>query len=165
METLFHPRFSACGVQATKYYTIDSGIALFVAFLINLAVVCSFAKQFYDKNCATASTTSACFVGESIDLSQPTYGTCDDGEGVCQEIGLSAAAAALKGSLGKAAKYVWAVGLLVRRRLFIYTYLVLFVATLRLQNVLLAVFACRGFAFVSEYNSCRLLAFIVLSYN
>lgn len=101
--------------QAVKYYTIDSGIALFVAFLINLAVVCTFAKHFYDEACATASTPSACFQGDAIDWSQSTYGTCGaDGEGQCQEIGLAAAADALKGTLGSAAKYVWAVGLLVR---------------------------------------------------
>lgn len=100
--------------QATKYYTIDSGIALFVAFLINLAVVSTFARHFYAEECANASTPSACFVGDSIDRSQPDYGTCGtNGEGVCQEIGLSAAAEALRGTLGNAAKYIWAVGLLV----------------------------------------------------
>ncbi|CAM9451693.1 unnamed protein product, partial [Hapterophycus canaliculatus] len=99
--------------EATKYYTIDSGIALLVAFLINLAVVSTFAKQFYDETCATASVASACFVGDSIDHSQPSYGSCDtDGTGLCQEIGLSAAADALRGSLGASAKYIWAVGLL-----------------------------------------------------
>lgn len=103
--------------KATKYYTFDSGIALTVAFLINLAVVCTFAKQFYDETCATASVASACFVGDSIDPSQPSYGSCDpDGTGLCQEIGLSAAAAALEGTLGSAAKYIWAIGLLVRKR-------------------------------------------------
>lgn len=101
--------------QATKYYTIDSGLALLVAFLINLAVVCTFARQFYDEECATADVASACFVGDSVDPSQPSYGTCDaDGTGLCQEIGLSAAAEALKGTLGSSAKYIWAVGLLVR---------------------------------------------------
>lgn len=101
--------------KAAKYYTIDSGIALMVAFLINLAVVSTFAKQFYDETCATASTPSACFVGDSIDASQPNYGTCDtDGTGLCQEIGLSAAAEALRGTLGSSAKYIWAIGLLVR---------------------------------------------------
>ena len=88
-----------------------------VAFLINLAVVSTFAKQFYDETCATASTASACFVGDSIDPSQPSYGSCDsDGTGLCQEIGLSAAAEALRGTLGSSAKYIWAIGLLVRER-------------------------------------------------
>lgn len=101
--------------QATKYYTIDSGIALLIAFLINVAVVCTFARQFYDEQCATASVASACFIGDSIDPSQPNYGTCDaDGTGLCQEIGLSDAAEALKGTIGSSAKYIWAVGLLVR---------------------------------------------------
>eukprot|EP00752_Nemacystus_decipiens_P010258 g9142.t1 len=99
--------------EAVKYYTIDSGIALMVAFLINLAVVSTFAKQFYDETCATASTPSACFVGDSIDPSQPSYGSCDaDGTGLCQEIGLGAAAEALRGTLGASAKYIWAIGLL-----------------------------------------------------
>lgn len=88
-----------------------------VAFLINLAVVSTFAKQFFDETCATASTPSACFVGDSIDPSQPSYGSCDsDGTGLCQEIGLSAAAEALRGTLGSSAKYIWAIGLLVRER-------------------------------------------------
>ncbi|CAM9235927.1 unnamed protein product, partial [Choristocarpus tenellus] len=81
--------------QANKYYTIDSAIALFVAFLINLAVVGTFARQFYAEECASASTQSA-------------YGL-----GLCQEIGLSSAGDALKQTLGGAAKYVWAIGLLV----------------------------------------------------
>lgn len=86
-----------------------------MAFLINLAVVCTFAQHFYSEECATASVASACFVGDSIDRSQPSYGTCgEDGKGLCQEIGLSAVAAALKGTLGASAKYIWAIGLLVR---------------------------------------------------
>lgn len=85
--------------------------------MINVAVVCTFAKQFYDEVCATASVSTACFIGDSINPSQPSYGTCgDDGTGLCQEIGLSAAAEALRGTLGSSAKYIWAVGLLVRRR-------------------------------------------------
>lgn len=115
------PGSEACGIpahlsmcsQAIKYYTIDGFIALFVAFLINVAVVSTFARHYYAEECARASTLSACFAGDSYDPSQPNFGKCEN-DGFCQEIGLSAAAEALKGSLQAAAKYIWAVGLLVR---------------------------------------------------
>ncbi|CAM9277505.1 unnamed protein product, partial [Discosporangium mesarthrocarpum] len=99
--------------QANKYYTMDSAIALAVAFMINLAVLGTFAKQFYSEECARASTASACLLGEAIDPSQPVFGVCGDGGlGRCQEIGLSSAGNSLRATLGGATKYVWAVGLL-----------------------------------------------------
>ncbi|CAM9530225.1 unnamed protein product, partial [Phaeothamnion confervicola] len=98
--------------EACKYYTIDSAMALTVAFFINFAVVCTFAVQFYDPVCAEASTLSACLSGTAADASLKSFGPCDDGHGICQQIGLSHAGEALRGALGDAAKYVWAVGLL-----------------------------------------------------
>eukprot|EP01084_Bolivina_argentea_P292634 503116_1 len=99
--------------EANKYYIIDAFLALAVAFIINLAVVATFANQFYDETCATASTLSACLGPGSVDKNAPSYGTCAaDGIGICQEIGLVHAGDALSGALGGAARYVWAVGLL-----------------------------------------------------
>lgn len=98
--------------EATKYCTIDSALALFLAFMINLAVVGTFAVQFYSADCHDALQPSACLKGNSIDADQPIFGYCDTGVGVCQEIGLAHAGDALHGALGSNAKYVWAVGLL-----------------------------------------------------
>ncbi len=98
--------------EANKYYIIDATLALTVAFLINLAVVATFANQFYDETCATASKLSACLGPGSVDENAQSYGTCADGIGTCQEIGLVHAGDALSGALGYTARYVWAIGLL-----------------------------------------------------
>eukprot|EP00696_Hemimastix_kukwesjijk_P011599 gnl/Hemi2/2454_TR870_c0_g1_i1.p1 gnl/Hemi2/2454_TR870_c0_g1~~gnl/Hemi2/2454_TR870_c0_g1_i1.p1 ORF type:complete len:519 (+),score=165.36 gnl/Hemi2/2454_TR870_c0_g1_i1:115-1671(+) len=69
--------------EANYYYAIECAVALFVSFLINLAVLAVFAGQFYNN---------------------PAYNTSD--------IGLSNAGEALAKSMGSAAKIIWAVGLL-----------------------------------------------------
>jgi len=87
--------------EANKYFAIDSGIALLISFVINLAVVSVFAYHFFDDACAnTVGGPLAC-------LSRDLEGVCD-----CQEIGLAGAHDALAGALGKSAKYIWGVGLL-----------------------------------------------------
>eukprot|EP00611_Tribonema_gayanum_P018116 TRINITY_DN31192_c0_g1_i1.p1 TRINITY_DN31192_c0_g1~~TRINITY_DN31192_c0_g1_i1.p1 ORF type:complete len:658 (+),score=140.42 TRINITY_DN31192_c0_g1_i1:114-1976(+) len=98
--------------EAVKYCTIDSALALGLAFLINLAVVGTFAVQFYSVDCINTRMPTACLTLGSIDRDSPTFGTCAKGLGVCQEIGLGHAGDALRGSLGSNAKYVWAIGLL-----------------------------------------------------
>ncbi len=52
--------------EANKYYIIDAFLALMVAFVINLAVVATFANQFYDETCATESKLSACLGPGSV---------------------------------------------------------------------------------------------------
>eukprot|EP00611_Tribonema_gayanum_P003965 TRINITY_DN1319_c0_g1_i5.p1 TRINITY_DN1319_c0_g1~~TRINITY_DN1319_c0_g1_i5.p1 ORF type:complete len:545 (+),score=164.86 TRINITY_DN1319_c0_g1_i5:1120-2754(+) len=100
--------------EGIKYCTIDSAIALAVAFVINLAVVSTFATQFYSSECAELSPPTACLSLDSVNPDATVYGSCTgaDGAGMCQEIGLDHAADALKGTLGSSAKYIWAVGLL-----------------------------------------------------
>ncbi|GMF28204.1 unnamed protein product [Phytophthora lilii] len=103
--------------EANKYFAIESGVALFVSFLINLAVLAVFAKGFFSSDC-TASYNSngvntACVPGAIA--SGDTYGHCQlasGGEGMCQEIGLSQAGVALSGMLGQYADIIWAIGLL-----------------------------------------------------
>lgn len=47
--------------EANKYFAFDSAFALFVSFLINLAVVSVFAYHFFDPYCAAIPKhTSAC---------------------------------------------------------------------------------------------------------
>ncbi|KAG6611977.1 Metal Ion (Mn2 -iron) Transporter (Nramp) Family [Phytophthora cinnamomi] len=103
--------------EANKYFAIESGLALFVSFLINLAVLAVFAKGFFSSDCTTSysanGVNTACVPGAIA--SGDTYGYCQlagGGEGMCQEIGLSQAGVALSGMLGQYADTVWAIGLL-----------------------------------------------------
>jgi len=88
-------------IEANKYFAIDSGIALLVSFVINLAVVSVFAYHFFDDGCANiVGGPLAC-------LSRDAEGAC-----ICSTIGLAGAHDALADALGKSAKYIWGVGLL-----------------------------------------------------
>lgn len=103
--------------EANKYFAIESTLALFVSFLINLAVLAVFAKGFFSSDCTASYETNgvntACVPNAIVDGA--TYGPCQlasGGEGMCQEIGLSRAGVALSGMLGKYADTIWAIGLL-----------------------------------------------------
>uniref|UniRef100_A0A7S2Y3E1 Natural resistance-associated macrophage protein n=1 Tax=Fibrocapsa japonica TaxID=94617 RepID=A0A7S2Y3E1_9STRA len=104
--------------EANKYLSIDSGMAVFVTFLINITVIGSFAYNFYDPECAHAEVPSACVSNTAFHNEDASaqgiqvLGVCDGGQGVCQEIGLSMAGEALRESLGGNAKTLWAIGLL-----------------------------------------------------
>ena len=80
--------------EANFYFSIESAVALFVSFLINLIVVCVFAAAFFDSTCAQSGTAR----------------WPDDG--LCKQVGLAEAGDALKSALGGAAQTVWAIGLL-----------------------------------------------------
>ena len=124
---------------ANKYFSIESGVALFVSFLINGAVVAVFSRGFFNRDeCARPgwdSTTGvlqnniltnssdvnlACYPGKErdgchIDLQSGNYMSCKTPlglDGACCGIGLHNAGTALEGFLGGSAKYVWAIGLL-----------------------------------------------------
>ena len=79
--------------EANFYFSCEAAMALTVSFCINFAVICVFAKGFFDESCAE----------QGMGLLQ---GECTD------SIGLSTAGDALRGLLGGAAQTVWAVGLL-----------------------------------------------------
>ncbi|TDH70046.1 hypothetical protein CCR75_005177 [Bremia lactucae] len=103
--------------EANKYFAIESGCALFISFLINMAVLAVFAKGFFSLDCTASyemnGVNTAC-VPHAI-TSGVTYGKCElvsGGSGMCQEIGLSQAGIALSGMLGKYADTIWAIGLL-----------------------------------------------------
>ncbi|GMF65814.1 unnamed protein product [Phytophthora lilii] len=103
--------------EANKYFAIESAIALFVSFLINLAVLAVFAKGFFSSDCSATfeahGLNTACVPGAVAD--GDTYGPCqlaNGGEGMCQAIGLSQAGVALSGMLGRYSDIIWAIGLL-----------------------------------------------------
>lgn len=103
--------------EANKYFAIESGGALFVSFLINLAVLGVFAKGFFSTDCTGTfeehGINTACVPGGVAD--GDSYGSCQLSNGVsgeCQGIGLSQAGVALSGMLGQYAETIWAVGLL-----------------------------------------------------
>ncbi|TMW61115.1 hypothetical protein Poli38472_013578 [Pythium oligandrum] len=103
--------------EANKYFAIESGGALIVSFLINLAVLAVFAKGFFSPDCSASfdqfGVNSACVPGGAAD--GDTYGTCtlaNGASGMCQSIGLSQAGSALSEMLGGYAEIIWAVGLL-----------------------------------------------------
>ncbi|DBA02271.1 TPA: hypothetical protein N0F65_007681 [Lagenidium giganteum] len=103
--------------EANKYFAIEAGGALFVSFLINLAVLGVFSKGFFSPDCAATydneGVNTACVPGGIAD--GPAYGHCtlaNGNSGVCQAIGLSQAGTALSGMLGGYAEIIWAIGLL-----------------------------------------------------
>ena len=79
--------------EACFYFSLEAAVALAVSFAINFAVVCVFARGFFDEQCA-----------------QQGMGLVD---GQCVDtIGLGTAGDVLKGLLGSSAQVVWAIGLL-----------------------------------------------------
>lgn len=103
--------------EANKYFAIESGGALFVSFLINLAVLGVFAKGFFSTDCTRSfdehGINTACVPGGIAD--GDSYGMCQLSNGVageCQGIGLSQAGVALSGMLGQYSETIWAIGLL-----------------------------------------------------
>jgi NRAMP (natural resistance-associated macrophage protein)-like metal ion transporter len=93
--------------EACKYNLIESTISLFVAFLINAAVVMTFSHTFFDEECAKA--TGGPFARVYHHDNNHHHNTISI---TCGEIGLADSGTALETSLSKSARYVWAIGLL-----------------------------------------------------
>ncbi|TYZ51413.1 hypothetical protein PybrP1_012112, partial [[Pythium] brassicae (nom. inval.)] len=107
--------------EANTYFAIEAGGALFVSFLINLAVLGVFAKGFFSPDCTASydafGVNSACVPGGggAAAADGPVYGACALASGKlgwCQAIGLSQAGTAMSEMLGGYAAVVWAIGLL-----------------------------------------------------
>ena len=99
--------------QANKYNAIESGVALFASFWINLFVVGCYSATFFEPLCAEAPRGP--FAKLPVSDRGFNESECEAvvGDGVCcGGIGLAQTEAALEGTLGSAAKYVWAAGLL-----------------------------------------------------
>lgn len=99
--------------EANKCCAIDSILALFVAFVVNLCVVGCFSGNFFSSTCSTGNY--ACLDAHIKRTSNyTTHGACSVGghTGICSKIGLRSAGDAMYASLGSVARYVWAIGLL-----------------------------------------------------
>ena len=96
--------------EAVFYNCLESALALAVSFVINVAVVATFADFFYDGACASDSL--ACVPRESVsDHERPCRSRLFD-DAVCAEIGLAVAAPALREVLGRFGRVAWGLGLL-----------------------------------------------------
>ena len=105
--------------EATMYNALESAGALAVSFVINLAVVATFAGSFYSARCAPDG--NACMPTSAVDdddwARDPDYCTADERadagyESVCAPIGLAQAGPALEKAFGSSGLLIWAVGLL-----------------------------------------------------
>lgn len=85
---------------ANKYNAIESSGSLFFSFLVNLAVVGTYAATFFRASCAEEDGGPYAWV------------TDESGDGQCQTIGLADTQDALRDSLGEASRYLWGLGLL-----------------------------------------------------
>lgn len=105
--------------EAIIYNAIESGMALFCSFFINLSIIAVNAGNFFDLTCSeNADGPYACLSPQAYSpaASHGGGGHCtlplDGRPGLCGQIGLSGEGTALQHGLGKSALYVWAVGLL-----------------------------------------------------
>lgn len=110
--------------EANKYFAIDSIIALSVSFVVNLALLASFAAGFFSETCTArqGNDGSRFNLGCLISLDAPDVDVCADPlscacfnsagtPGFCAKIGLEEAGQALQSLLGSYAKYIFALGL------------------------------------------------------
>ena len=109
--------------EANFYFTIDSAIALSVSFVVNMALLASFASGFFSERCAGRTgddgmiSNMGCLVGltsptdECLDISTCSCWNSAGMAGFCAKIGLEEASGALQSLLGSYAKYIFALGL------------------------------------------------------
>ena len=112
--------------EANYFFMIDSAIALTVSFVVNLALLSSFAAGFFSVNCAGRVDSHGLVqnLGCLIGLSESDAAVCDAAidatcvcanslgmGGFCAKIGLEEASGALESLLGGYAKYIFALGL------------------------------------------------------
>uniref|UniRef100_A0A8C9XCU2 Solute carrier family 11 member 2 n=1 Tax=Sander lucioperca TaxID=283035 RepID=A0A8C9XCU2_SANLU len=90
--------------EANKYYFIESTVALFVSFLINVFVVAVFAQAFYGK-------TNIEMVGECNATGSPHSGLFPLNNGTL-EVDIYKGGVVLGCVFGPAALYIWAIGIL-----------------------------------------------------
>ena len=110
--------------EANYYFALDSAIALSVSFIVNLALLSSFAAGFFSEVCTDHVTSDGgrMNLGCLISLEEPDTEVCADVvacacfnsggmPGYCAKIGLEEAGAAMQSLLGSYAKYIFALGL------------------------------------------------------
>eukprot|EP00435_Cladocopium_sp_Y103_P037198 s2156_g9.t2 len=103
--------------QANKYSAIDSAVALAISFLINTALVSTFAAGFFSLTCAKLEDGPLACLPPSSDSDSESI-SCITGtgsRGVCSDIGLTDAGETLKrlfGGHGEIGRTLFALGLL-----------------------------------------------------
>ncbi|KAJ8260184.1 hypothetical protein GJAV_G00178050 [Gymnothorax javanicus] len=90
--------------EANKYYFIESTIALFVSFIINVFVVAVFAEAFYGKNNQEVNEKCNRTGSPHTDLFPPDNSTL--------EVDIYKGGVVLGCYFGQAALYIWAIGIL-----------------------------------------------------
>ncbi|XP_077644755.1 natural resistance-associated macrophage protein 2-like isoform X2 [Lonchura striata] len=90
--------------EANKYFFIESCIALFVSFIINIFVVTVFAEAFFNKTNAQVRQVCANASSPHTELFPSDNGTL--------EVDIYKGGAVLGCSFGPAALYIWAIGIL-----------------------------------------------------
>lgn len=105
--------------EGNYYNTMESGIALFLSFFVNAAIVVTFAVSFFNSSCAENSDGPfGCVSEEALNKQSDIpdfHGACTSVNGKpaqCVEIGLELAGDALHTALGGSSKYIWGIGLL-----------------------------------------------------
>jgi len=110
------PKDSGKVKEACRYFFIEAAAALAFSFMINLAIVSTFAEFFFDEKCAAADGGPyACMPVESFEDDSATPGDlCGDMDGTffCGEIGLDTAGSAIANKLPDDGETMWALGLL-----------------------------------------------------
>ncbi|XP_034022750.1 natural resistance-associated macrophage protein 2-like isoform X2 [Thalassophryne amazonica] len=90
--------------EANKYYFIESSVALFISFLINVFVVSVFAEAFYNKSNMEVNAECNATGSAQTDLFPINNGTL--------EVDIYKGGVVLGCFFGPAALYIWAVGIL-----------------------------------------------------
>ncbi|XP_061840762.1 natural resistance-associated macrophage protein 2 isoform X1 [Nerophis lumbriciformis] len=90
--------------EANKYFFIESSIALFISFLINVFVVAVFAEAFYNRTNMDVNTECSNTSIPHKDLFPPNNGTL--------EVDIYKGGVVLGCFFGPAALYIWAIGIL-----------------------------------------------------
>jgi natural resistance-associated macrophage protein len=100
-------------MDANRYLASESAVALFVSFLINLAVVSAFAQAFYKADLTSPYAPYEVNANATCQVSL-IYGPSDirNESMPCVDIGLGEADGALESTFGPASRYIWAIGIL-----------------------------------------------------
>jgi len=99
--------------EANRYFLAEAVMALSLSYVINLAILSTFAEYFYDEGCAPQK--HACMPNSAFSEHAERFGACGGESKIgfsCGEIGLDTAGDALKASLGEFGMTLWGLGLL-----------------------------------------------------
>lgn len=100
--------------EANFYFFVESALALFVSFIINVFVVSVFAETFYGKTLGTLNSTASAFY-EDVLYSEPPYAIFplngSDRNSTDVPVDIFKAGVFLGAEFGLPAYYIWAIGI------------------------------------------------------